>query len=223
MRGERDYTQRVLATIRPMGVVGGNVLCLEDFEQLVPKAASPGATFAITTTQGEVWDGDGSGKYTLPINTGAVYDLIFPQPTPSVISAEVVFRRLSGTMRFTSLIFATVYGGYQHAPSVDIFDDGAELTLRYNDATGNLVPLKTISASPIDTNWHLLYLRFNMAMATYECIQFDTDRISLADVPYYRSIWTASPYGTLRLWSFPTPGNALTLLFDNMIIAYEDI
>lgn len=223
VRGERDYTQRVLATIRPMGVVGGGILRFEDFEQLVPKDPSPGSTFSITTTQGEVWDGDGAGKYTLTPGILGYYTLSFPQPTPTIVAGEVIFRRISGRMNYVNIRLDSIFGGVQYIPVVQVYDDGSNLQFQYSDDTATMATAKTLGASPIDTNWHLLYFRVNMELGTYEFIQYDAERIVLTGKMFTTGSSTAQPYSTLTLYCYPKTTNSLVLAFDNLILAYEDI
>ena len=223
VRGERDYTQRVLARIRPMGIGGGGILRLEDFETLLPKDPNPGTYFSLTNTQGEVWEGDRSGKYSLPQGYIGIYTLDFPQPIPTIISAEVVFRRISGDLSYMNLRFEAVYEGIKHFPAIQVYDNGTNLVLQYADSSSAYVTALTLGASPIDTKWHMLYFRVNIETKKYELIQYDAARKTLPEAIYTTGATGQQPYGSLAVYCKGKPTSSLALSFDNLIVAYEDI
>jgi len=223
VRGERDYTQRVLATVRPMGLLGGRLILLEDFESLKDRSSLSTANFSITTSAGDIWDGDAAGMFTMGIDEPATWYKCIPSPTSDIIGAEVIFRP-SG-----------VQLGYAYL-QLDVYTDAARITFRgqliVEDGavklqvwtTGGVwTTVKTFNASEIPQHWHFLYIRCNIATQKYELVQLNSTRVALADQTPVVVTGEQMPYVEVTFTTLPLTGDAETVYWDDLAVTYEEL
>lgn len=206
-----------------MGIIGGRVIFMEDFESLITHYDITSPAFSITTTPGTVWDGDAAGQLTLPTGAGASYFAEAVQPTPDILSVEVMFKPGDAFLANTSLQYYIYDGKYQSIPTVEITTSAGGLLLRIRDATGALKTVASFTDTTIAQRYHLLYMRFNLGTYLYELAQFDGKRILLQGQEFYHVVDTTGPYTYLQVYAEAAAGHGALYYFDNLVLAYEEL
>jgi len=223
-RGEHDYTQRVLATIRPSGIVGGRLLFEEDFEYLTLHDVADTTTHpTITSTAGEVYAGHSAGKYTTDAGDSKSAEYRYPTPLRGFIGGEFVFRALDENILSTTMRMHFMYDEILHLSGARVTYTGGKLTLQIYDSTGAWKTLKEISVYAISPFWHVLHLKVNLATGYYVGMQYDSHYMSVTTERMPIASATSSDEANLWLDFQAKTGLATTVVFDNVIITFEEI
>jgi len=222
-RGERDYTQRVLATIRPGGMIGGRLIFLEDFENLISiKGDTSGGT--LTSTLGEVWDGDYALKLSSTYATGPrAFTAYFPNPSSGILSAEILFKALDTHMGYMSVGFSIYDGTYYYGADVYIDDNESVLRMRIRDSTNTIKTVRTFKGTGCDARWHILHISINLPKLRYEVVQYDGNRINLQTEPVYSQTVTDTPQANAHAYILAKSGTTCDVSIDNFLVTYEDL
>ena len=223
VRGERDYTQRVLATIRPMGILGGRMIFMEDFESLTAHYRE-GNHFSITHEDHEVFEGDAAGKLTLTAGDNDYVEFDYPTPTADIIATEIVFRPSTSYLSTVGLSHTLWDGEHEHVADVSFTRNLAgtfDLTV-YDENTDDKV-VKTTSIDLIYNNWHVLYVRFNLTSGKYEFARYDTIGVSIPKQQYYKRDVNYSPSAFVRFTATALATGAVNVFMDNLIVSYEEL
>jgi hypothetical protein len=220
--GEPDYTQRVLATIRPSGLVGGRLLFIEDFESLVLHSAAGAGTSGQTTNPGEVYAGDRSGYLVAAISNTAVQVFPFAIPVLGKLAAEVICRPRDDNTQIISLYLPIIAKGRYYYPTVRVYYDGTNVLLQvYTDAL-TWETIETIGKGPISTGWHVLYMSFDLSTAKYQLVQFDSHKINIHTKAMRNEVSLLPEHTEAWFYTTASASGESTVYYDNFIISSED-
>jgi len=223
VRGERDYTQRVLATVNPASLMAGRVLILEDFESAVSHIDATTGSAALTSTDSEVWRGEASMKFdmTADITSGIAYT--FPCITMGELAAEVLFHPKSGTLSAFTITFQVWDGTLRHVAACRIYYDGSNVLLQVNDDTASWKTITTLGSGVIFSAWHLFCFKFNLTTHEYGTLRFDSTYLKPSNQPYQTSSSTICPNGLVSVTGTRAVPPSATVIIDDLIITYEDL
>ena len=221
-RGEMDYTQRVLATIRPSGIVGGRLLYEENFEDFIVHGYISDSGFSLTRTQGEVWRGAQSGKLTSTDAHLAELMVSYIVPTPRFISTEIIFRPLDGNLRDFGLTYVIRDPTTQHLPLIWVRWDGSHLKLEATDSTYTDQVMATVGTLTFAQYWHILYCRLDLAAKKYTKVQFDNTVVTKGLPTYPTTTLASSPAGYVDIETFSMPSTTNNTAIDDLYITYEE-
>jgi len=222
-RGERDYTQRVLATVRPMGIIGGRMIRIVDFENLRDSVDDYNADTGIVTDGDKVFEGDAAGSVTMVAAATEELDWSFPTSTSDIICFEMLYRPAADYPEDVELRGSIYNGTIYHYPRVRVHYDGANLLLQIWDNTEAWKTIETVGIGAFTAHWHLLYMKFNMGTGHYEIIQADAIRRNVTDEAYESSSSTGPPYAELSIRFHALDSSPATVYFDNIIMSYEEL
>jgi hypothetical protein len=221
-RGEPDYTQRVLATIRPSGLVGGRLLFIEDFESLVLHSAAGAGTSGETTNPGEVYAGDRSGYLVAAVSNTAVQVFTFPLPILGKLGVEVVCRPRDNNTAIISLYLVIIIQGRIYYPTMRIYYDGTSVLLQvYTDAL-TWETIDTLGVGPISTGWHVLYLSFDLSTAKYKIVQCDSHRINISTKSMRNLAYPSAEHTECWFYTTAPATGESTVYYDNLMITAEE-
>ena len=223
VRGERDYTQRVLAQIRPTGILGGRLVMFEDFESINNKGSPFDVQLVHTSDAQEVYDGDGACEMKLTTIQPYSWALSFPCPTEDEIGIEFAFKPSDLTLTRIEATVAVYTGTTLHAPSLRLDASGALLTMEIINSDFEQEVVHTFTSKEIISSWHVLYMGFNLTERKYRMLQFDNYRYPPSDKAYPTSAATMTPWANLSINGRALSATYMSMFFDNVIIVYEEI
>ena len=222
VKGERDYTQRVLATVSPSALVGGRVIYFEDFESQVMHTISTTGSPTITTTQDQVYDGSGSGKFSLGLGANGTFNGPFILPALGHVAGEFIFMPGGSDLELARINVDVHDGEHQYLAGVRIYDDGSNLNLQYLDSTSTWTTHTILSAAPISQLWHLLRFSADLVTGNYISLQFDARKIIPSNLPYATLTAALSPGNFFGIEFKARAGAIQTVYFDDIAISYEE-
>jgi len=222
VRGERDYTQRVLASVRPMGIWGGRTLFVENFESLVTHVDTVSAQFTKTVTQGQVWQGDASGKMPILADQSAGYYVSFPIVVEGIHAAEFFFKPSGENLQEIDLNFSIYSGIGRIRPEAHLDTSSGVLELQIRDSEGQDKVVHTFKGSIIRNLWHYLLLKFNLATGNYVAVQYDQVREAITTESMQAIADETTPGSQFSLIFTGKPGETETVYFDDISVTYEE-
>jgi len=223
VKGERDYSQRVIATMRPSGIIGGREIFFEDFESLPEHYTHTPLLFSVTTTDKEVFTGDGAGKFTLAAGQDAYLQVNLPPATPDVYGIEVLFRPLDYNLQYFAVASTVYTGTKRYRPGVQALYDGTNSLLQIVDSAYTAKTIATLGTGALEQGWHILYMRFNMGTGFYEMAQCDSTRLNIATEPLESTDYLSSPYLNFQLFGKALSSGASSVSFDNLYLLFEEL
>ena len=222
VKGEQDYTQRVLATIRPTGIAGGHLLFHEDFESYGTHYPAAAGTFGITSTPGEVFEGVGSGKFILAAGGYASTQFTFPMSEAAIVAVELLFKPEYANLQTLLLALDIVDGTYRHRPQARIYTDQSKVYLQVADDTPAYVTAKSFSSVSIPALWNMFRFEVDLAAGVYRAIQLSMYRTALQTQAYQRTSSLAFPYGLLTLAATNGSWTGGNVFIDDIYVTYEE-
>jgi len=222
VRGERDYTQRSIATMKIGSIIGSNIIFIEDFESKVQHIL-PSMAFSVSTADGYVWRGEASGKLT-SVNGASRYVAIgLPLITFGRLEYECIIR-LDGTdIQSAHIYFFLYHGGAVDTALLRVYRVGSTYYLQVMDEDGNYVSLQDIGAVGNDSSWHLLYMRINATTREYENLRFDHYSIPGGGRKYRTQAGVLACRLEAYVGAQSTATTTAYLYFDDLLISWSDL
>lgn len=223
--GETDYTQRVIAIIRPSSMLGGRLIYQENFETIVLHTFTADAAISTTATRGTVWQGERSGLMTMGVNAEKEYEIRFPLPMLGFLSMEVIFQPTVATepVQYVAFECEITDGEYLTTPKVRLRDTGSSLIMEVYTSADAYETVATIGNTGFPAAWHLFQITLNTLTRTYVKAQFDNRSVSLSRIAYYEEPSSSPPSALTKLKAKPKTGYSAKLYFDDILISYEEI
>jgi hypothetical protein len=221
-RGEHDYVQRVLATIRPASIIGGNLIFLEDFESLIEHAAYASSGFSRTSTASTVYAGNSAGKLTTSTLPGASYRVAIPIAGKEIIAAEVLFHPEDIYLQDVRVEIDVKDGAFGHRAGVKLQSYTTYAAIEVINSAGTYEEVSRFAGGTFQVGWSILYLKFNLATDKYVLVQWDSNHIPLNTNDINLQASTILPLSLLTFEITRKGADNTSVDFDNLILTYEE-